>query len=525
MKRLWIFQLIITLFLVGCGTPEGDGTTSDTTTEEPATEEPTTEEPAAEEPTTEEPDTNEETVSVPGTVDDLSAEPREGSVNLTWTEVEGADTYTVYYALESMADLTNLSDVISLSDGRTVGALTGSSQLIENLTNNMEYFFMMTATNSAGESDRGVEVSATPTVNITPQNLVAVAGNQRVELTWDEVTDVESYNVYHATESFEALTDITNYATLSGGTLIPSVTNLVLNVSGLTNDVPYFFVVTAVDAGENESPASVEATATPSVSATTATFRVIPDTGIDFGINFPDYVADPNASGSHNSDCSGTFFEQQDCSVGLDATNNDSEDGFAGFSYTKLDSLGSPLAADETFWNCVQDDVTGLVWEVKQGGNKFKGDQGLHDADDIFSWYNADIAENGRDSGGEDTQPLACFGYTESSENFCNTSAFVDRVNASKLCGKTNWRLPTPNELFGLVHFGEGSPSINADYFPNTEPGTKVWTNGSDPENTESHQAWVVLFDVDNAATLTGGSLIFSESKVAGRSVRLVSGD
>jgi hypothetical protein len=538
MKKIFVvLQCVFIVSLIGCGTPEGGGdstsSSGDGSTGSGSTDGGTTNGGSTDGGTTTDNsggdgsavDNGGSTVSLPSTIASLSALAKNKSVDLTWSVVDGADGYTLYYAKESMAGLSSLSEVVALSEGRIVGGLSGLSLELPDLTNGTEYFFTMTAVNSAGESGRSAEVRATPLADDgSPQNLVAVAGNQSVELSWSKVDEADSYNVYVATESFSSLGNIVNYATLSNAQLIQDVLLPSNTVNGLTNDTPYFFVVTATSAGL-EGAMSSEASATPVASASGVSPFSLTDTGIDFGVEFPDYLNDSNAPGEHNVGCEGTFIGQQDCSIGLDATNNDGTDGFAGFSYTKLDALGSPLDSTETFWNCVKDNVTGLVWEVKQGGNGFKADQGLHDIDDIFSWYNSSIAENGRDSGGEDSQPLACFGYTSADENLCNTEAFVARVNKSKLCGIETWRMPTPNELLSLVHFGNGSPAIDTAYFPNVKAGTKFWTNGSDPENTESHKAWVVLFDVKNAATLTGGNLIISESKVAGRAVRLVSGE
>lgn len=70
---------------------------------------------------------------------------------------------------------------------------------------------------------------------------------------------------------------------------------------------------------------------------------------------------------------------------GLSVNNNDDSDGHAGFSFTKLDANGNELLANATDWSCVKDNVTGLIWEVKQGGNGTVGDEGLHDADDTYT--------------------------------------------------------------------------------------------------------------------------------------------
>ncbi|CAK8718733.1 hypothetical protein GCAAIG_08190 [Candidatus Electronema halotolerans] len=156
----------------------------------------------------------------------------------------------------------------------------------------------------------------------------------------------------------------------------------------------------------------------------------------------------------------------QDCSHGRDATHNDDSDGDAGFSYTKLNSDGKPLANQNadyatTPWACVKDNVTGLIWEVKTD------DGGLHDKDDEYTWYNTDPKTNGGSNGYDAGDN--CYGYDSSdSSTFCNTQAYVNRVNAAGWCGASDWRMPTRKELENLVHHGRIDPAIDIDYFPNT---------------------------------------------------------
>lgn len=64
--------------------------------------------------------------------------------------------------------------------------------------------------------------------------------------------------------------------------------------------------------------------------------------------------------------------------------------GAAGFDFTKLDAAGQSLPASAASWDCVADNVTGLVWEVKrdQPGH-------LRHALNYHSWYDPDPAGNG----------------------------------------------------------------------------------------------------------------------------------
>lgn len=213
------------------------------------------------------------------------------------------------------------------------------------------------------------------------------------------------------------------------------------------------------------------------------------DTGITWGANYPI---------GNNSDCSGTEIGAQDCSHGRDVTYKDESDGHAGFSFTKLDHNGEPLANQSvnyatTPWACVKDNVTGLIWEVKTN------DGGLHDMNDSYTWYNTNSQTNGGEEGFADNGET-CDGYNGSNAStFCNTQAFVARVNVSGWCGASDWRMPTYKELQGIVSYDRVSPAIDTDYFPNT-PSDNTWTGS--PLAYTSGQAWCLNSDIGSSTIL-----------------------
>lgn len=225
------------------------------------------------------------------------------------------------------------------------------------------------------------------------------------------------------------------------------------------------------------------------------------DTGITWGGNYP--------SGS-NSDCSGTEIDAQDCSHGRDAaalagTLSKVGGGSAGFDFTKLDSSGNDLAATATAWSCVRDNVTGLVWEVKDDNG------GLHDKDNTYTWYNSDSSTNGGDAGTQN-------GGTCSGGGDCDTAGLVTAVNAAGLCGQNDWRVPAREELRSIVDYSRYNPAIDTDYFPNTQYDSshdygRYWS--SSPASYNSYVPWGVDF-------YAGGT--YKGGKNSSRYVRLVRG-
>ena len=179
----------------------------------------------------------------------------------------------------------------------------------------------------------------------------------------------------------------------------------------------------------------------------------------------------------------------QDAEYGRDVTYPNYSDGHAGFSFTKLDTKGNSVSPDATNWSCVKDNVTGLTWEVKTD------DGDLHDKDDLYNWYNTDSATNGGDPGYADDDGDICYGYDSGDPTtFCNTEAYVARVNGVGWCGYRDWRMPTKEELRTLLDYSILAylgPSIDTDYFPNDE-GANVLS--SSPNAANSDLAWVLSF-------------------------------
>ena len=227
--------------------------------------------------------------------------------------------------------------------------------------------------------------------------------------------------------------------------------------------------------------------------STTAPNVVLNDTGID-------WCADAD---TNNLDCPVAGFPGQDGDFGRDALARDGQldkvgAGAAGFDFTKLDANGNDLPASATTWFCVRDNHTGLIWEVKTD------DGGLRDKDHTYTWYNPDSSTNGGDPGVQDGG--ACIGSS------CDTTGFSQAVNAQGLCGASDWRVPSLDELFSIVHHGRTSPAIDTGYFPNVS-SSFFWS--ASPGAGDSGSAWLVFF-FDGR----GGRSFMS----LGRRVRLVRG-
>jgi len=194
------------------------------------------------------------------------------------------------------------------------------------------------------------------------------------------------------------------------------------------------------------------------------------------------------ANGSVAAD-SGTH-PRQDCRYGRDAQAQAGNlakvgGGGAGFDFSKIANNGSVLSASAILgtgandWACTRDNVTGLIWEVKITS-------GLRDQSHSYTWYNSNSATNGGSAG-------IVSGGTCQTPGRCDTEKFVQDVNAAGLCGASDWRMPTRQELVSIVDYSIAypGPTIDADYFPNTFASV-FWSASAGAYSSGS--AWYVVF-------------------------------
>ena len=173
----------------------------------------------------------------------VAAVAADGRATVSWSSTANTDSYNIYYSETSGTGV----------DGTLVEDAT-TGEIITGLVNDTTYYFVVTALNIYGASAASEEVSATPTAPTAPppapENLAAEAGAASVRLTWDYAATAISYTAYYSETA----------GTGVAGTAVEDVFPGV-EIDGLVNDIPYYFVVSATNgAGESEPSAEVSAT-------------------------------------------------------------------------------------------------------------------------------------------------------------------------------------------------------------------------------------------------------------------------
>ena len=136
---------------------------------------------------------------------------------------------------------------------------------------------------------------------------------------------------------------------------------------------------------------------------------------------------------------------------------------------------------------CVKENSTGLIWEGKTASGVRWGSNQVHNYDSTSSPQKND-----------GTNPTQANIEQPDVWGTLNSIGYRNAVNSSTLCGFTDWRLPTREELKGIVDTTVAStPKINSTWFPNTQ-ALNYWT--SDPHNDYPSAAWAVNFGAINAA-------------------------
>jgi len=203
----------------------------------------------------------------------INATAGNDQVALSWTPSVGAVSYNVKRSL------------VSGGPYGVVTTVTTTNYTDTGLTNGMTYYYVVTASNTSGESSNSPQTSATPNLEppAAPTNLTANAGNQQVGLNWTAASGAVSYNLKRGTTSNGP------YGTVASGLSATSYTD-----NTVVNGTTYYYVVTAVNGG-GESSNSNQASATPSAAPV---FVIEINSG---GGNAGPFVADTGFSGGQTA--------------------------------------------------------------------------------------------------------------------------------------------------------------------------------------------------------------------------------
>jgi polygalacturonase len=115
------------------------------------------------------------TLPAPPAPANLVATPTNLQINLSWNPVAGATGYNLKQGTQSGGPYPNV-----------VSGLTATNYTDSNVTNGVEYFYIVTATEAGGESTNSIEASAVPLPSNQPTNIVALITDGQLQLSWPQ---------------------------------------------------------------------------------------------------------------------------------------------------------------------------------------------------------------------------------------------------------------------------------------------------------------------------------------------------
>lgn len=126
----------------------------------------------------------------------------------------------------------------------------------------------------------------------------------------------------------------------------------------------------------------------------------------------------------------------------------------------------------------VQDDITGLIWEMKNNMDGTQDYNNPNDADNTYTWCDPNTSSNGGNAGTCGTN---------------NTMDFIDQLNSGDgFGGHTDWRMPTIKELASLVDLGQSFKAIDPLFAAATQP-FDYWSSTTSATFLQNY-AWSVSF-------------------------------
>ena len=456
-------------------------------------------------------DTTVPTIDTTGT-DSTVDEGSSANLNASGSDSNGIASYAWQQVASDGSAFSGTALTITNSDSDKASVIAPG--IADDSGANLSLYFAVTITDKAANIATSSPLTLTVTNTYTTPDITASIGTapnfDQLSLSWPTATGL-TYDLYRSSAADCDLSDYTNCAhyALYDGVDLSSGAQI---DSGLDFFSSYYYWLEAKYDGTVVSLSS-----TPFEANTTG--PALNDTGVAQGGDYPsgfdslgdgtacnggylvddngDVIADPD---NHSGNSTFVPFAAEDCELGrdADATLNDDSDGNAGFSLTRLNSDGSEYSGSGDYgtdpWSCVLDNVTGLIWEVKTNDNT------LRDRDEGFTWYDSSTADG-----------------TPSDQD---TGDFVDYVNGNAevnsgngLCGQTNWRLPTVQELVGISDFSTYEPVVDTSYFPNSRTGAYEWSWTADlNSDTENLPNFAWLYNYYIGSIRSGGNSLGATS-------------
>lgn len=173
----------------------------------------------------------------------LVVSPSNGVLELTWSQVENADSYMVYWDTDSTKD----EDTPSVEfGGEYVCEVMG---MLSSLTNNTTYNVWISAKNTSGEGPLSGPVSGVPSSSVStpsaPKKPLLTGSDTKIIVRWEPVKQAKSYKLYYNTAD-----STTGASSLDGVGAGPGYN--ITTITGLENGQSYYIWVTATnDAGES----------------------------------------------------------------------------------------------------------------------------------------------------------------------------------------------------------------------------------------------------------------------------------
>ncbi|MDT0595919.1 DUF1566 domain-containing protein [Glaciecola petra] len=207
-----------------------------------------------------------------------------------------------------------------------------------------------------------------------------------------------------------------------------------------------------------------------------------------------------------------SIYAGQDADYGADRQSieqvlNKVGSGQQGFDFSSLDGNGNPVD-DVQNASCIRDNITGLIWQSQTFNQSISVDPNdqqnsdLNQSNQLFTWY---FEEN---TGGFNGEINANSASCNIDSGQCNTKEYIDAINTQGLCGFFDWRLPSPEELQSIIHYGKKEGAMVDDiYFPQMAATTAgggmqtselwYWTSQASADgisNDQAQNAWAIDF-------------------------------